>query len=75
MIAEFLPLFEKKVKERLALARRIVVVTDNENLGRACGRFGYKERKTYKNRIIEDYFNGADYDKSVKWKVWILNLA
>ena len=78
-IASFLPLLEQKVKERLPLARRIVIVTDKDGINRACGRFEYKERKSYKsasaNRIIEGYFDGADYDKKAKWKVWILNLA
>ena len=52
-----------------------MIVTDKDGINRACGRFEYKERKSYKKRIIEDYFDGADYDKSAKWKVWILNLA
>ena len=75
-IASFLPLLQFKVKERLPLAQRIAIVTDQENLNRAwCGRFEYKERKSYKKRIIENYFDGGDYGKSAKWKVWILNLA
>ena len=35
-IASFLPLLKHKAKKRLPLARRIVIVTDQENLGRAC---------------------------------------
>ena len=74
-IASFLPLFKFKVEDRLPLAQRIVIVTDNEHLNRACEKFGYKERKAHKKRIIDNYFDGNVYDKYAKWKLWIIYLA
>ena len=74
-ITSFLPLFKFKVEDRLPLAQRIVIVTDNEHLNRACGKFGYKERKAHKKRIIDNYFDGAEFGEYAKWKVWILDLA
>ena len=34
----------------------------------------YKERKTYQNAIVVNYFDGQDYDERAKWKVWLLDL-
>ena len=72
-ITSFLPLLNFKVKERLPLAQRIAIVTDQKNLNHACEKFGYKEKKTYKKDIIVNYFDGQD--EHTKWKVWLLDLA
>jgi len=72
-VKDFLPLLQLKVKERLPLAQRIAIVTNQENLSRACGNLGYKEKKTYKQRIINNYFDGQN--EHTKWKVWLIDLA
>jgi hypothetical protein len=72
-ITSFLPLLNFKVKERLPLAQRIAIVTDLKNLIHACEKFGYKEKKTYKKDIIDNYFDGQDEPPT--WKVWLLDLA